>query len=408
MKIIVVVIVYNRFENLKHWLKCWQKCETDGAELIVIHTGNEVNKFGEVCSGIAKYIHRENIGFDIGSLQDVCKERLTGFPNDWDYLLWCTDDTFPMQRGFITPFIETIQKSNVGLACMQISKSSPGNIIHVRTTGICLSKEVSKRLTFPADPVRTKQDCYHFEHRGGRQTLTEQIRAMGLDVVQVAPNNISPLWDKGYWKRLDRQIEHENVFGQDKPRGNKVTFISTIYNSYPQIISSLLLQTHQNWELILIHDGQAPDSVRSVIPEDKRIQFIETFERIGNWGHKNRQWALDSFDLGDYVVITNADNYYAPTFIEYMLKGFNKSHTAVATYCDKIVHSYKAWEILQCKFERGYIDCGSVMVKSDIAKEIGWRVTDEHSADWVFFSDIAAKYSPSNFIKVPGCLFVHN
>lgn len=407
MKIIVAVIVYNRFENLKHWLKYWKQCETNNAELIVIHTGDEVEKYKSICEGVT-YINRKNIGFDIGSFQDVCKERLQGFPNDWDFLLWCTDDTFPMQKDFITPFIEVIQKPDVGLACMQISKSSPGNVVHVRTTGICLSKEVSKRISFPADPVKTKQECYHFEHRGGRQTLTEQVRAMGLSVVQVATNDKSPLWDKGYWKRLDRQEEHDKVFGGGKPKGDKVTFICTIYNSYPQIISSLLLQTHQNWELILIHDGQAPDSVKSVIGNDERIRFIETLTRVGNWGHAHRQRALQEYDLGDYVVISNSDNYYVPTFIEYMLKGFAKSHTAVATYCDKIVHSYKAWDILPCKFERGFIDCGGVMIKSDIAKEVGWRVIDEHSADWIFFSDIAAKYSVRNFIPVKGCLFVHN
>ena len=407
MKIIVTIIVYNRFENLKHWLKCWKQCETNNAELIVIHTGDEVEKYKSICEGVT-YINRKNIGFDIGSFQDVCKERLQGFPNDWDYLLWCTDDTFPMTKDFITPFMEVIQKPDVGLACMQISKSSPGNVVHVRTTGICISKEVSKRLTFHADPVKTKQECYHFEHRGGKQTLTEQVRAMGLSVVQVDTNDKSPLWDKGYWKRLDRQEEHDKVFGGGKPKSDKVTFICTIYNSYPQIISSLLLQTHQNWELILIHDGQAPDSVKSVIGNDERVRFIETPARVGNWGHAHRQRALQEYDLGDYVVISNSDNYYVPTFIEYMLKGFTKSHTAVATYCDKIVHSYKAWDILPCKFERGFIDCGGVMIKSDIAKEVGWRVIDEHSADWIFFSDIAAKYSVRNFIPVKGCLFVHN
>lgn len=406
MKILVTIVVYNRFNNIQRWLKCWKQCKTENAELIIIHTGTEIQKFKDACeNSIVTYIHRENIGFDIGSFQDVCKERLSGFPNDWDYLLWCTDDTFPMTKDFIKPFMHD---KPVGLTCMQISRSKPGNIVHVRTTGFCISKAVSQRLTFPADPIKTKQDCYHFEHKGGKQILSEQVRAMGLDVVQVAPNATSPLWDSGFWKRLDRQREHDLMFGYTPSTGDKVTIIATIYDSYPQIISCLLLQTHKNWQLYLIHDGPAPDSVKSSVPEDDRIKFIETPARVGNWGHKNRQTALQEYDLGDYVLVTNSDNYYTPVFIEYILKGFKRSHTAVAVYCSDMVHSYKAWQTIPCRLERGFLDAGGVVVRSEVAKEVGWRDTETHSADWVYFQDIAMKYSWSNFLSVKGNLFVHN
>src|SRR5678815_266538 len=89
--ILVAVIVYNRFDNLKRWLNCWRQCDTTDAKLIIIHTGSEIDKFKTACGETATYIHRQNVGFDIGSLQDVCRERLEGFHNDWDYLLWCTD-----------------------------------------------------------------------------------------------------------------------------------------------------------------------------------------------------------------------------------------------------------------------------------------------------------------------------
>jgi hypothetical protein len=408
MKIIVAVIVYNRLENLKRWLKCWEKCD-QSAELIIIHNDDgQGEKFKELCQDAGvKYIRRTNIGFDIGAYQDVCKERLKGFPNHWDYLLWVTDDTLPMQTDFVKPFIDKLQNPQTALSCMQISKSNPGNIWHVRTTGFCISKETSLKLTFPADPVRTKHECYVFEHRGGKKTLCEQIRTMGLDVVQVAPNDTSPLWDTGYWKRLNREDEHETVFPSGKKKGDKVTFICTIYNTYPQIISSLILQTHQNWELILIHDGPNETGIKDQI-NDERITFIETKERKGNYGHHLRQWALNEFELGDYVTVTNGDNYYVPVFIDYMLKGFKKSHTAVATYCTETIHSYKAWQVLPAKMEKGFLDCGAVMIKSNIAKEIGWRDITDHSADWIYFQDIASKYSWRNFIPVRGCLFVHN
>lgn len=423
MKIIVAIIVYNRYQNLERWLKCWQQCNQIG-QLVVIHTGDEVEKFKKVCIhyGIkamphtetfertVNYIHRPNIGFDIGSFQDVCKERLAGFDNDWDYLLWCTDDTFPMTKDFISPFIEKLQEPGVGISCMQLSAAvSP----HVRTTGFCITKETSLKIIFPVDPITTKTHCYFFEHRGGQKTFTNQIRNMGLSCEAVAPNKTSPFWDSGYWKRLDRENEHEQVFQTGKKKGDKVTFICTIYNSYPQIISCLLLQTHKNWELILIHDGPSSNGMLSYIPaDDKRITYIETKERQGNWGHGLRKWALDEIREGrlsdpDYIVITNADNYHVPAFTKSLLSGF-ESHTAVASYCESMVHSYIGWGVIPCRFERGFIDCAGVMVKRDIACEIGWRDIKTHSSDWEYFKDIADRYHSRNFIKVPGCLLVHN
>lgn len=415
MKIIVCVCVFNRYHNVERWVNIWPQCNTENAELIIIHTGDEVNKFKTLCEkGNIKYIHRENIGMDIGSFQDVIKERLAGFDNNWDYILWCADDTLPMAKDFISPFINALQNPQVGLSCMQISKSNPGGIWHVRTTGFCLPKKVASKLTFPADPILNRQQCYFFEHKGRDKTLCEQVRRMGLDCVQVAPNAQSPLFDTGYWKRLNREEEHERIFPSGKTKGDKVTFICTIYNTYPQIVSSLILQTHKNWELILIHDGPNDNNLKSIIPDDHRIKYIETEERKGNYGHHLRQWALNEIGAGrlsqdaDYIVVGNADNYLVPVYTEYMLRGFKNSHTAVATYTASMIHSYKAWDLIQCRPEKGFMDCAGVMIKKDIACEVGWRDIESHSSDWTFFSDVAAKYSWKNFVSVPGCLLIHN
>lgn len=231
MKTIVTIVVYNRYENLKRWLYCWKQCDQADSELIVIHTGDEVETFKAICEeNNIQYIHRKNIGFDIGCFQDVCKQRLKGFPNNWDYILWCTDDTLPMSKDFVQRFVEKM-KQGVGLSCMQISKSKPGGIIHVRTTGFCISKETSKKITFPADPITTKAQCYYFEHRGGKDTLCNQVRNMGLDCVQVDAAANSPLWDTGYWKRLNRQSEHSKTFF--KPV-DKICIVTTFDRNYKE------------------------------------------------------------------------------------------------------------------------------------------------------------------------------
>lgn len=408
MKTLVCIIVYNRFDNLKRWLECWKKCDQTDTELVVIHNRDESiqsKDFFEACMiHHVRYIPRPNKGMDIGSMKDFIDEKIdklsTYVPPTYDYLLWITDDTIPMSRDFVKQFTSKLT-GRVGLTCMEISnKNSP---LHVRTTGFCLRKETAQKLIFP-EKIETKEDCYRFEHRGGNMTLMKQIEAMGLKCEQIAPLPISPLWDIGNRAKLNRWEEHEAVFSD--PVEPKVTVICPIYNNEnPAIITSLLNQTYINWELILVHDGPAKNKVHI---DDPRVFFRETISHKGNWGHYIRQEELNSIDLEetDYVVITNADNYHTPNYIEAMLKGFKKG--IVATYCAEMVHSYLGWKSQPCRLQRGHIDCAGVMVLAGVAKEIGWRDIESHSSDWTYFSDIIKKYGPESFAKVPGALLVHN
>lgn len=425
MKIIVAVCVYNRYENIKKWITAWNQRELFEEEavwpeifereLIIIHNFNGDERIKQICEGAnVSYVRRPNVGFDMGCVQDIFKERLPGVSNNWDYILWCADDTIPVRKDFLQQYVNTIILPDCGCACMKIS---PHQTLHVRTSGWMISKETSRKIQFPADPITTKMHCYQMEHKGGRLNLINQIRELGLDVRQVAKDSVAPLWDSGYWRRLNRGHEFYEAFGVQNGYNDKVVVIATVYNSDPApIIAAMKMQTHKNWELVLIHDGKADFENGLELKmiserENGNIKIIETPERQGKYGHPNRKWALENLDkLSDasYVVITNSDNYYPPVFLEYMLKGFQKSHTAVATYCDAMIHSYKAWQQIPVRFEKGFIDCGGVMVKREVAMEVGWRDTESHSADWTYFSDIAARYNKKSFIPVRGCLLTHN
>jgi hypothetical protein len=409
-KIIVAIIIHNRFENLERWINCWKQCEKREAELVIIHNYDndpEKAKFQSYCyENDIKYVPRVNIGFDIGAFQDICRERLAGFDNDWSVLLWVTDDVIPMTKDFLAPFLFKISEPDVGISCLEISKEV---VPHVRTTGFCIRKEIASKLIFPADPIIDKWQCYQFEHRGGKEKLVTQIQAMGLRPVAVSKIQHSPLWDTGLKRSLllNRWEEHKKAFTETK---DKVTFICPVYNKYPFVISSLLAQTHTNWDLILIHDGPDIKGIKDQIPQDERITFHQTPERVGNWGHKIRsEWVtkMKDYETG-YVVVTNADNYMVPSFIEFMLNGFIKNQNAVATYCEKMIHSYIGWEVIQCRMERGFVDCGGVMIKKEVAAEIGWNETNHHSADWFYFKGIIDKYGIKSFQPVKGALFIHN
>lgn len=414
MKVVVAVCVYNRFDNIKKWLLCWRQYNHNLAvELVIIHNhyGDEKEKikFKTLCeTEKIRYVPFSGQGFDIGRLQDVFKGRLAGFP-EWDYLLWCTDDVLPMIKDFISPFIKKIKQSGVGVAAMQLSASvSP----HFRTSGFCISKKVASKIEFPTDHITTKAQCYTFEHRGGDKTFTNQIRQMGLSCEQVAPIETSPLWDSDHpnvSKRLGRREEFNHVWGfQDK-----VVFITPIFDAFPEIISSLMCQSNQNWELLLIDDNPQETICKAIVEavNDKRIKYIKR-KREANYGHPHRRWALNELKEGrlsdaGFVVVTNADNFYTPNFIHEMLGGFKKNPLAIASYCSDMVHSYINWKTQPCRLERGHIDCGGTIIRRDAAVEAGWESMD-HSSDWTYFDSIIKKHGANKWEKVPGTMFVHN
>ena len=215
----------------------------------------------------------------------------------------------------------------------------------------------------------------------------------------------------------------------------KVTFICPIYNTFPEIVSSVIKQTHPYWELLLIHDGPNSTNLRKVVEaiNDIRIQFIETEERKGLWGHPLRKWALDNIDTlapdTDYIVVTNDDNHHVPHYCEYLLKGFN-TPSVVASYCSQFVLSYESWQkttiiennqrdckrilwevykygIFDTRLKLGYIDSGCAMIKKNVAVESGWGDM-HHSSDWTYFKRIIDRYGEHSWKLIRGCLFIHN
>ena len=208
-KTIVAVIVWNRFNNLKLWIDCWNQCSVTNTELIVIHNlETDNNKYVRLCedNGIL-YIPRENKGFDLGAFQDVCKERLAGFPDKWDNLIWITDDCIPMQKDFVQQYLDKFD--GITIPCYEISNEVKR---HVRTTGFMVTKEISKNLIFPKDPIDNREDCYQFEHKS-KNALFEQLIGMGKKPVMVSDNlKLSPLWDSGVRGYLNLMKKHEEVF----------------------------------------------------------------------------------------------------------------------------------------------------------------------------------------------------
>lgn len=195
LKIIVVVCIFDRFENLRRWIHAWNMCEKMDAKLFFInnhYAGVDTTYWKELCDrDNVNYQIRPNIGYETGIIQDVITEKLLS-EEDWDILFFVTDDTIPTRKTFLKEYVEELEKPDVGLVCMEIS----GQVTpHVRTTGWCITKEIAKGVQYPQGIVDDKAKCYHFEHTGGEGTLMSQILRMGKKVVQISSLKDSAIWD---------------------------------------------------------------------------------------------------------------------------------------------------------------------------------------------------------------------
>lgn len=193
-----------------------------------------------------------------------------------------------------------------------------------------------------------------------------------------------------------------------------VSIIAVTYNQNEILkcfINSIKSQTSKNWKLTIIHDGVNEGLKNELLSQgylnDDKIIFIEHPYRTENYGHLLRKWALENLELNDYVLLTNGDNYYTPNMIEEVEKRTEDLiyFDLVHSHKTKVNHNQHTYGYMNSKLQSSYVDIGNVIVKSKIAKKVGFNST-RYAADWDYIDDIL-KLTPSIY-KIEKILFVHN
>ncbi len=192
----------------------------------------------------------------------------------------------------------------------------------------------------------------------------------------------------------------------------KILFIAPWFQYKPVLPLSLILQTEEDWQLFMIHDGPIKEdffywntdpriSVEVSLPKNK--------EPGNQWGHPIRARVVNKIVeeklACDWIVHTNADNYYPPGFCEMMLEAGTRNRSDLV-YCD-MVHNHKKWVYVKSLVAFGQIDCGAVMVRADWVKEAGWP-SRRFEADWDYIAEVYRRHPRLNSVHVPSALLVHN
>lgn len=199
--------------------------------------------------------------------------------------------------------------------------------------------------------------------------------------------------------------------------------ISIICVTYKQntalkvFVNSILNQTQGNWQLTVVHDGPCLEFdllLKDFLSEgETRISHFNTPIRFNDYGHSLREQAIGKI-TGDYVLITNGDNYYVPILIEALTKKITDTDPDVVMF--DMIHSHhhpggrplRSYSFFRTQYQRQDIDIGAAAVRTSLARKAGFR-DKTFEGDATYFEDVArACDGPLKIAKIPQVLFVHN
>lgn len=159
------------------------------------------------------------------------------------------------------------------------------------------------------------------------------------------------------------------------------------------------------WELVVCSDGRFFGD-RSLL-QDNRIWLVECpREAVESPGHSTREAGI-KVARGDFVVLTNSDNYFVAGFLSSLNRALAADVGMVTWDC---VNCLWKWGTQGgCHMKQGKIDLCCAAVRRDIALETGfpWR---HYDADWDYLSACSNLCFRKRLIRkhVGETLAVHN
>ncbi len=115
-------------------------------------------------------------------------------------------------------------------------------------------------------------------------------------------------------------------------KGNKISIILPVYNSEKYLekcLNSVIKQTYENFELIIVNDGSTDKSQHIINKFSKADKRIKTY-RIKNHGQSYARNYAFRHVTGDFITFIDSDDYYSKDFLKQMLNNIIKYNADVA------------------------------------------------------------------------------
>ncbi len=118
-------------------------------------------------------------------------------------------------------------------------------------------------------------------------------------------------------------------------RDNFISIVTPCYNSenyITEMLNSVVSQTYNNWELIIVDDYSTDGSVEIInkyLSNDKRIRLIKLEKRLGAAYARNTAIKVSN---GRYLTFLDSDDYWGHNFLQYSLESIKDKHFIYSSY----------------------------------------------------------------------------
>jgi GR25 family glycosyltransferase involved in LPS biosynthesis len=197
--------------------------------------------------------------------------------------------------------------------------------------------------------------------------------------------NYSSIINKIYFKNKNENNQI-NLIKESK----LVSILMSLYNTENYIeeaIISVINQTYNNWELLIIDDNSKDNSIDKVIPylADKRIKLFSLNKNIGPFLTKN---ILLGKINGDYISFIDSDDIYHKDKLEYQIRKLENNEKNIGIF-NKFTRFKNniGNEIGEKKYETIVS-----LLKKDVIKDIGYFDTVKFGGDSEYRNRIKKYY----------------
>ncbi|MDG1052010.1 MAG: glycosyltransferase family 2 protein [Flavobacteriaceae bacterium] len=185
-------------------------------------------------------------------------------------------------------------------------------------------------------------------------------------------------------------------------------------NDVPNAIQSILKQTYEDFEFLILNDGSS-DSTGDILESYRKIdERVKIFNNKSNIGLTKSLNILINKARGEYLARQDSDDISHPKRFEQQLKYMSMKKLPISTTRAKIKNSNKKIpgltyflpHELSIKFKNPYIH-GSLVIETSLMRKIGGYDEDFYYAqDYKLFSDILKSNQKIGMMKE--CLYVLN
>jgi glycosyltransferase involved in cell wall biosynthesis len=186
-----------------------------------------------------------------------------------------------------------------------------------------------------------------------------------------------------------------------------------------ETLDSVLAQTYQNWECIIVDDGSKDNTdevVGKYVKKDSRFKYYHRPEEHLPGGNGARNYGIIKSE-GDFINFLDSDDYLHAFTLEDKFK-FAKDNTDVIisrhTATSKELSRAKiiVEEILNDKYDEGFIMSqpnilmGDPLISKDFLGGLKFSESQKRGQDHLFF--ISLFENTGNFIKIDGVHYLYN